>query len=92
MIDAAHQIVVKEKMTGLYRGLLPTLIQIAPQTGFQFAFYSFFASVWRLVVHDNVVQREGLGLLLDVYFPFPLFVTTNSWKIAVNQNSPHGEI
>jgi len=46
MMDAARQIVLKEKFFGLYRGLVPTLIQIAPQTGLQFAFYSMFRHVW----------------------------------------------
>jgi len=46
MLDAARQIVLKERFVGLYRGLVPTLIQIAPQTGLQFAFYSVFSHVW----------------------------------------------
>jgi len=46
MLDASRQIVVKEKFVGLYRGLVPTLIQIAPQTGLQFAFYSMFRHIW----------------------------------------------
>jgi len=46
MLDATQQIVVKERFFGLYRGLVPTLIQIAPQTGLQFAFYSLFSHVW----------------------------------------------
>jgi len=46
MFDATQQIVVKEKFVGLYRGLVPTLIQIAPQTGLQFTFYSMFRRAW----------------------------------------------
>ena len=46
MLDATRQIVLKERFFGLYRGLVPTLIQIAPQTGLQFAFYSLFSHVW----------------------------------------------
>jgi len=46
MLDATRQIVMKERFLGLYRGLVPTLIQIAPQTGLQFAFYSLFSHLW----------------------------------------------
>jgi solute carrier family 25 thiamine pyrophosphate transporter 19 len=62
MFDAARQIVVKEKFTGLYRGLVPTLIQIAPQTGFQFAFYSMFTSLWKLVhVKAFLCPQDNIG-------------------------------
>lgn len=46
MLDAAQQIVIKERFFGLYRGIVPTLIQIAPQAGLQFAFYSLFSHAW----------------------------------------------
>jgi len=46
MFDATRQIVMKERFVGLYRGLVPTLIQIVPQSGLQFAFYSFFSHLW----------------------------------------------
>jgi solute carrier family 25 (mitochondrial thiamine pyrophosphate transporter), member 19 len=62
MMDAAYQIVYKENVRGLYRGLLPTLIQIAPQTGFQFAFYSLFSSVWKLVSDQNESPQNGIGM------------------------------
>lgn len=58
MFDAARQIVYKEKFTGLYRGLVPTLIQIAPQTGFQFAFYSLFTSLWKFISGRSVTRPQ----------------------------------
>lgn len=63
MIDAARQIVYKENVSGLYRGLLPTLIQIVPQSGFQFGFYSLFSSMWQLVIPEKHIQPEGIGAL-----------------------------
>lgn len=61
MTDAVRQIITKESPLALYRGLVPTLIQIAPQTGFQFGFYSLLTSIWELVfgVRDKQLHRVG---------------------------------
>jgi len=61
MTDAARQIIVKENVFGLYRGLLPTLLQIAPQTGFQFGFYSMFSSLWQFIMHRAATPHNGMG-------------------------------
>lgn len=36
-----------------YRGLLPTLLQIGPLSGFQFAFYHGFIHLWELMLHPE---------------------------------------
>ena len=36
-----------EGVRGFYKGLIPALAQIAPQTGFQFAYYGVFRKLWR---------------------------------------------
>lgn len=56
MIDAVLQIVSKESPRALYRGLVPTLAQIAPQTGFQFGFYSLLTSIWELMFGGQKVN------------------------------------
>lgn len=47
---AMHQtfkiIISKESLKGLYRGLVPTFVQIAPNTGFQFTFYHLASQLW----------------------------------------------
>ena len=48
-------IIQKESLGGLFRGLVPTLIQIAPNTGFQFSFYHMTSHFW-----DYTVQRYFL--------------------------------
>lgn len=36
-----------------YRGLLPTLLQIGPLSGFQFAFYHGFLHLWEMMLHPE---------------------------------------
>ena len=36
----------KEGITGFYRGLTPALAQVAPYSGFQFAFYTMLEKIW----------------------------------------------
>ncbi len=47
MAGAFAQIVSTEGPRALFRGLTPTLIQIAPQTGLHFGFYTAFTTLWR---------------------------------------------
>lgn len=62
MSDAVRQIITKESPLALYSGLVPTLVQIVPQTGFQFGFYSILTSIWELVfgVRDKKVHKVGV--------------------------------
>ena len=57
MLDVATKMWVNEGKLSLYRGLLPTLIQIGPYDGCQFAFYKFLI---------NVFDRNELGKSLGV--------------------------
>ena len=61
MTDAARQIIVKENILGLYRGLVPTLLQIGPQTGFQFGFYAIFSSFWQFIFHQEETTQNEMG-------------------------------
>ncbi|KJH45034.1 SPFH/Band 7/PHB domain protein [Dictyocaulus viviparus] len=50
----------KEGVVGYFRGWAPSVAQIAPFTGLQFALYNFFLGIWpRIVVH-----RESTGSLV----------------------------
>ncbi|XP_064477864.1 mitochondrial thiamine pyrophosphate carrier-like [Ornithodoros turicata] len=52
-----HEAVVlmwqQEGPRAFYRGLLPTLLQIGPLSGFQFGFYHFFLHVWSMILHQD---------------------------------------
>lgn len=43
----------REGPRAYYRGLLPTLLQIGPLSGFQFGFYHFFLHLWSMVLHED---------------------------------------
>ena len=67
MCEAFKVIILKESPRGLYKGLLPTVVQIAPNTGFQFAFYHLSASVWNFLeekLNRNSASREPTGIIL----------------------------
>ncbi|XP_054714694.1 mitochondrial thiamine pyrophosphate carrier-like [Uloborus diversus] len=54
-IYQAVQLMVKnEGLLSFYKGLSPTLLQIAPQAGAQFAFYRIFQGMW-----DSVFSRSS---------------------------------
>ncbi|KAL8587470.1 hypothetical protein ACOMHN_062203 [Nucella lapillus] len=44
--DACRKIFIREGVSGFYKGLAPSLLQIAPQRGLQFGFYSLFIGLW----------------------------------------------
>lgn len=64
VVHAAQSLVAKEGYRALYKGLLPTLIQVGPQTGLQFGFYSFFTGIWRFVFHPDRGYTGGLESLM----------------------------
>lgn len=43
----------QEGARSFYRGMLPTLLQIGPHSGFQFGFYHFFVHMWTLLFEDD---------------------------------------
>lgn len=40
----------KDGIRGFYKGLIPALSLIAPQTAFQFAYYSTFRKLWKSLI------------------------------------------
>ena len=47
--QALVMLIKEEGFLAMYKGLCPTLIQIGPQTGCQFGFYSVLTSFWSIV-------------------------------------------
>jgi len=64
MYSSVHDAVLKLYSEGgvraYYKGLVPTLAAIGPQTGLQFAFYSLFTEMLNTVVtaHDDILNHE----------------------------------
>ena len=56
MRHAAQSMLRQEGPGAFFKGLVPTLVQIGPQTGFQFGFYSFFKTLWELVLNSSSTQ------------------------------------
>ena len=52
-------IVRTEGAQALFKGLTPTLLQIAPQTGLQFAFYSVCTRLWKAAVSRTNSHQTG---------------------------------
>jgi solute carrier family 25 thiamine pyrophosphate transporter 19 len=54
MVHAALVMMTRESPRSLYKGLMPTLLQIAPQNAFNFGFYSLFVMMW-----NNFFKRDS---------------------------------
>ncbi|KAK7113513.1 mitochondrial thiamine pyrophosphate carrier-like [Littorina saxatilis] len=46
LTDACRKIATQEGYSGFYKGLSASIVQIAPQMGMQFGFYSLFTGLW----------------------------------------------
>ncbi|KAI6179605.1 hypothetical protein M3Y98_00628400 [Aphelenchoides besseyi] len=55
---AARKIWKHEKVPGFFRGIVPSLSQVAPYTGLQFALYNFFSKRW-----NKYLGHESTGAL-----------------------------
>jgi len=63
--DAALKLKSEGGIRAFYKGLVPTLAAIGPQTGLQFGFYSLFTEMLRTVVtaHDELLNHEVMTVL-----------------------------
>lgn len=69
ILHACTVIYTHEGPRAFFKGLSPTLIQIAPHSGVQFACYNIFTTIWRNVVQqksgdEEYVYLSGSGSLL----------------------------
>ncbi|XP_015111789.1 mitochondrial thiamine pyrophosphate carrier isoform X2 [Diachasma alloeum] len=79
-ISVYSSILKAESPRGFYRGLSPTLIQIAPHTGLQFVFYSLLTDFYRsfseessTTVPNSLIAGSAAGLLSKTaVYPFDL--------------------
>ncbi len=60
MFGASYNIVRQEGFMQLFRGLTPTLVQVFPQAGFQFAFYTSFTSTWKSMMQKSHSKPTGM--------------------------------
>jgi solute carrier family 25 thiamine pyrophosphate transporter 19 len=58
---AAVKIWKYEKVPGFFRGITPSLIQIAPFTGLQFLIYNYISKIW----NDYLPAYESTGALIS---------------------------
>ncbi|XP_035223670.1 mitochondrial thiamine pyrophosphate carrier-like isoform X1 [Stegodyphus dumicola] len=60
MFHAATVMIRTEGLLSFYKGLSPTLIQIMPNAGAQFAFYKFFQGLWDFVFQKGSSQTTAV--------------------------------
>ncbi|OAD58648.1 Mitochondrial thiamine pyrophosphate carrier [Eufriesea mexicana] len=73
-------IIQYESPKTFFHGLLPTLLQVAPHTGLQFAFYAFFTDTYKnyynktdTSINNSIISGSVAGLLAKtVVYPFDL--------------------
>ncbi|CDW60066.1 mitochondrial thiamine pyrophosphate carrier [Trichuris trichiura] len=56
---AAYSILRSDGFRGLYRGFVPTVLQVAPYTGFVFLFYDFALNLWNDVLPSSLKNRSS---------------------------------
>lgn len=60
-LHAINHMVAKEGIQGFYRGLLPSVLLTAPQSGIQFTFYHFVIFVWNAMFSTpNRMQKDAI--------------------------------
>lgn len=58
--NAFNTIVLQEGFLALYKGFLPTIIQIAPHAGVQFMTFKFFEKIYRKYVSESIEKRSDV--------------------------------
>ncbi|KFD69514.1 hypothetical protein M514_08823, partial [Trichuris suis] len=58
---AAYSILRSDGFRGLYRGFIPTVLQVAPYTGFVFLFYDFALNLWNDFLPSSLKNRDSGG-------------------------------
>lgn len=64
VFHASVMMMTKEGPRSFYKGLVPTLLQIAPNAGAQFAFYRMFLDAWNFIFKTNTSNSGILQLSL----------------------------
>ncbi|KAL0115728.1 hypothetical protein PUN28_010928 [Cardiocondyla obscurior] len=80
ILHSCRLIFRQESPKVFFSGLLPTLLQIAPHTGLQFAFYNFFTDVYKKCtsdtntnIYNSMLSGSCAGLLAKtIVYPFDL--------------------
>ena len=61
-LDAARKMYAAEGRRAFFRGIVPTFYTVAPYTGFQFGFYTFFTQLFNSVVSAVDKDEDEAGL------------------------------
>ncbi|XP_012534513.1 mitochondrial thiamine pyrophosphate carrier [Monomorium pharaonis] len=80
VLHSCSSILRQESPKAFFSGLLPTLLQIAPHTGLQFAFYAFFTDFYKKHTfgtdtnfYNSMLSGSTAGLLAKtIVYPFDL--------------------
>ena len=59
IIDAVRTMTAKEGVRSMYQGLWPTILQMGPYSGCQFALYKFLSEVYQQVFKDGKNASQG---------------------------------
>ncbi|XP_024867142.1 mitochondrial thiamine pyrophosphate carrier isoform X1 [Temnothorax curvispinosus] len=80
VLHSCSSILRQESPRAFFSGLLPTLLQIAPHTGLQFAFYGFFTDFYKkyttgtdINIYNSMLSGSTAGLIAKtIVYPFDL--------------------
>nr|CAD7571829.1 unnamed protein product [Timema californicum] len=73
IIHSFKMILKEEGIGAFFKGLSPTLLQIAPHAGAQFAFYNLFKGLWKMSVVGSLVSGSMAGFCAKaVVYPLDL--------------------
>lgn len=83
-----------DKLSGLYKGLLPTLLRDIPGYGVYFASYGYLKSLLTSTNHNNSTHNT-MGILLSGGIAGQLsWIISHPFDVVKShmQNLPHGEV
>ncbi|PVD37630.1 hypothetical protein C0Q70_00227 [Pomacea canaliculata] len=99
VLDACKQIWRSEGAYGFYKGLSPALLQVMPQMGLQFGFYSLFTGLWNKSKGtwlysapdqlESIVCGTGSGLLSKLFI-YPMDVVKKRLQIQGFESARQG--
>ena len=62
--DAVKQIYAKEGLKGFYKGTVPAIILVTPESAFRFGIYQFLNSNWSKII--DLIKRNKESLNIDL--------------------------
>ena len=78
--DAVKQIYAKEGLKGFYKGTVPAIILVTPESAFRFGIYQFLNSNWSKII--DLIKRNKKSLNIDL----------NDHEIGMLQSTLNGSV